>query len=835
MANWAIVIGIDEYWKPEVCLKGAVHDALKVRDWLLDDAGGAVPPRNLSLLLAPSPSSVVPRGLIPDSPTRDSIIAVADRLLRKSEGKGDRFFFHYSGHGFTAEVLGSSVNAIATKDYTDLLYDNSLSLSSIFEYFKATEFREQFFFIDACRNIPLGRPIPRTGALPAPRPSARLGEPAQFCLYATSDWQTAVEIHERGAFTEQLLNGLADRGRAKVFVPARGQHEVTVQSLFQYVQNEVKARKYRVIQYDKAAADLIQVPQGRGNLDANPTLARFKPAEFGDETLTVHVEPREMVSHVGVAITVRDEDDEETTRDELPLVFQLPPRKYRIRGKATGYRPSQRNSWIELYEPSEVIIAFEPAPAGPETEPPVPTASGSGESTRGLGSEGAARTAVLTVESTDALAPLELLDALGTVVDRQSGKLVRLDLEPGLYRVRLRTPEGEAVEREVDLAAGDDERFTMQAPGPRAGLVSELVQRAAFTVRKDNTLEVAGTVGPMATASLSTILSLAGSVANEDLEWGNRLRKVGLRSFRDAAPGSATSGVQVLFGIESVRPGDAGDGDAGEYLRKMKLRVWPQNGPVPATADVPLEFSGIKGLAAFQQAAEPGSYWGSLESLGQPPVVFALAVLPERLTMLIVQRDTAGRMRVFQYHPALTPEERERRDQENAPIPGKTSDESAALRRRQVDLLQRFYLSGQLMQTEQNAVDLLMAKWDEPVAGCLGGYLLLRLGKPDRLGAAAYNLAGHFGNLSDSHVLMAEYQTSISNRDFALVEFGRALDWGLPLCADGLSRLLGAVRDHHLKHANVPLLEAVYQNRVPGLLWSAWVPREFTPGQHLST
>ena len=126
------------------------------------------------------------------------------------------------------------------------------------------------------------------------------------------------------------------------------------------------------------------------------------------------------------------------------------------------------------------------------------------------------------------------------------------------------------------------------------------------------------------------------------------------------------------------------------------------------------------------------------------------------------------------------------------PIPGKSPEESAALRLRQVDLLQRFYLSGQFMQTENTAVDLLEAKWDEPVAGCLGGYLMLRLGKPQELDVAASNLTRHFGNLSDTHVLKAEYQASISYQAVALEEFRQALNQGLPLCADGLSRLYTA-------------------------------------------
>jgi hypothetical protein len=55
MANWAIVIGIDRDWTERACLKGAVADALRIREWLLDPAGGNVPEENMALIPQISP------------------------------------------------------------------------------------------------------------------------------------------------------------------------------------------------------------------------------------------------------------------------------------------------------------------------------------------------------------------------------------------------------------------------------------------------------------------------------------------------------------------------------------------------------------------------------------------------------------------------------------------------------------------------------------------------------------------------------------------------------------------------------------------------------------
>ena len=264
-----------------------------------------------------------------------------------------------------------------------------------------------------------------------------------------------------------MLNGLEGRGRAKVYVPEKRRYEITVANLSTYVKDQVKARKHNVTQNDKAVGDLIQVPQGKGNLDVNPTLVIFEPKEFADETLTVDVKPGEIVPHAGVAITVWSEDPRKNKkRDdirELPLVFRLPPRRYWIGGVAgrlTVKKP------VDLYEPYEVIVDFASATVFLPYLVPKLTPSGPGESTRDLWSKDATMTAALTVESTDPLTPLELVDALGTVVERQSRKLVRLDLKPGLYRALLRTPEGEAVEQEVALTPGDVKRIRMKRRSP---------------------------------------------------------------------------------------------------------------------------------------------------------------------------------------------------------------------------------------------------------------------------------------------------------------------------------------------------------------------------------
>jgi hypothetical protein len=831
MANWAIVIGIDRYWTEQASLKGAVRDALRVRDWLVDVSGGAVPPRNLLLVLGPSAASRVPTGLSYEPATKDRIIEVADMLMRKSDGQGDRFFFHFSGHGLTTRIGGNAVNALAAANFSDLLTENSLSLPSIFAYFKAARFREQFFFIDACRNIPWAGREYDVGKMPPRSADPRFGEPAQFYLFATSDGLKAVELreagHERGAFTDELLNGLKGQGSAKVYCPEVGRYEVSISNLSRYVKKQVSDRRLEVLKSDKLAGGLIQEPQGYGNLDGNPVLGTFEPTEFPNETLELFIDPASAVSATN--LTIRDEEDyveERSAIQTLPVSVPLPPRRYTIRARAAGYEPEKTRWWVDLYGPYRETVRLKRSGFG---EKSVRSASDASEATRSFSTRpNAADVAALDAECSDPLATLELVDASGAVIARAQGKLVRTDLKPGLYRLRLRTPEGPASERLIDLDAGDSEPVQIEAPPlPLTGLVPTLVRGIGGTIDRDNTVEVSEDVGPMAAPSLSTLLSLAGTAANEDTQQSGRLHRLGLAAFRHVAPAGTSSGLQVLVGVDAETAAEV-----ATYLAGFQFRAWALHDPVPEAVARPAPLPQISGLAALGVAREPGSCWVSFEAPGQRPVVCAIAILPGRLTLLVVQRDRGGQLRIFQYQPGLDSDLKLRDEVDISFDPNASRRRNALYYLRQIDLLQRFYQGGQLAVSQSIAWRLLHAKWVEPIAGCLGSYLMLRLGKPRSLHVAANNLTGHFDTLSDSHLIKGESLAADDNApDVVRAAFVAALDRGLPVCADGLPRLASAVATYGIDHPNVRLLEAVQASQVPGLLWSAWAPPAFVPGR----
>jgi hypothetical protein len=130
----------------------------------------------------------------------------------------------------TTWVSGREEGAILMPGFDDDHPEHSLSIRSVLEFFETVQFKDQFFFVDACRSAPkrefdIGRwPIPRR---------RDPGKPPvqQFVLYATSPGLTAAEDRWQGMgeFTKMLIPGL--RGGAKAWSWDRNCYEVRWEKL----------------------------------------------------------------------------------------------------------------------------------------------------------------------------------------------------------------------------------------------------------------------------------------------------------------------------------------------------------------------------------------------------------------------------------------------------------------------------------------------------------------------------------------------------------------------------------------------------------------------------
>jgi hypothetical protein len=428
MDDWAIVIGVDHYpASASWTLRGAVRDAIDMRDWLLSPQGANIAPDHLTLLLAPDPGAPVGVDFI--AATHDNILKAITDLLARSDKRGDRFFFHFSGHGLSVKADLSWKQGILASDFSLTTPNKSLTVTSLFELFQRTSFKHQFFVVDACRNIPLDGirlsdfPYSLDPVIPAP---------PQFVMFATQPGVVALEVgfpgDESGAFTSALLKGLNGEGAAKTWDDESGEYVVRWNELFSAVLEEVRNRKLRV----EAAGDgpLIQEPRQYGERgNENPELGRFQDASVPDEELRIDLAPNPKVLPVA---SVRINSLGGLTKDvsapitALPIVARLRPRTYGVNGVAAGYRPLNTRS-VRLYAPSTVKLEFQedppgvPAPA-PAPAPPAPVAPMNAQLKGGL-----------SVAAGESVAVLQVANEAGTIVATGRGRLVLTDL-PGSTR-----------------------------------------------------------------------------------------------------------------------------------------------------------------------------------------------------------------------------------------------------------------------------------------------------------------------------------------------------------------------------------------------------------------
>ena len=805
MANWAVVIGIDRYWTPNACLKGAVHDALSMRDWLLDPAGGNVPPENLTLVLAPKDAA--PQGTDAAEATTSGIVNAIGSMLKQSGNQGERLYFFYAGHGLTARANQRDENALVCADFTDTMTTNSLALRSLWEFFETLQFQDQFFFVDACRNIPWEDREFEVGRWPLPRKrDPGLPPVQQFILYATSPGLPAGELNEagneRGAFTDALLEGLRGSGKAKVWSSETQNYQVRWERLVDFVKGELEERRLKVA--PGTAQDVLQIPQDAGargvvGRTRNPVLAEYASDKFPNETLEIVLSPEEVVPVVEV--TVLDEVAspvvQRTQLTELPVKVDLPPKTYALHATAPEYDRAVARPPVELYSPCSVPLDLTRAePVQPQAEAPA--------------ADEAAPKSELVIQTKDPLAPIEIADSTGEPLTVSHGTASLSELDPGFYRARLVIPGQETVEEVVEVAPGAERTVELEAPPP-SGLVQDLVDRIQAPVRSDNTVKISDTTGPIAAPRLSTILAVTAGAALNRYKHSRKLRQLDLEEVKKARSPKAPASLYVVLGVDSEN-----DAEATSYVRGVSLRLWRIGDPIPEATDSlrPAAKTANVGDFAYSES-HPGSYWLSIEPPGGKPMVFAVALLHGRLAMLTLEVGSEG-IQVFQYLPSLQP------DRSSSPN-----------RLRKIELMERIMLGGELASGYDLARELLDAKLADPLAGCLGAYLYLRLGRAEELEQAVVNLTSRYADVSDVHVIRGEYEAATGDRKAAGKAFAKAVEVGVPIFGEGLTRLLEGLRAYEIEHPLAALLAQVFERHMSGSLWSVWLPERLTPGEHL--
>ena len=225
MPDYAIVIGIDKYTQPGMDLTYPVEQALKMVGWLLNPAGGKVPPQNLLLLLSPSPDLADSRATAAGVSLKrldalgnlwqanyDRIRAGVPEISRRGAADGDRLFFYCSSHGCRRINFGNE-DALVPADYEAGVRNRSPSPPSF--ALQGGRFREQFFFLDCCRNQAFDE-AQLDSVAPAGGPDPP-DQPQQFVFTRP--------VRRCGRWTARMLTDVRWTGWAgpggRVFVPAR--------------------------------------------------------------------------------------------------------------------------------------------------------------------------------------------------------------------------------------------------------------------------------------------------------------------------------------------------------------------------------------------------------------------------------------------------------------------------------------------------------------------------------------------------------------------------------------------------------------------------------------
>jgi hypothetical protein len=235
-----------------------------------------------------------------------------------------------------------------TPGFDEVHTDHSLAIRSLTEHFETMPFKDQFFFLDACRNIPWANREFEIGRWPIPRQRDPGTPPVQqFILYATSPGLKAHESPWKGAFTGALMEALEGRETSKAWSWERNCYEVRWERLATYANAVMSKRKSDA---QKGAAVPVedvpfQIPQDTGsrgvaNRDRDALLVSFPQGHFPSLELTVdfELEPPYKRADISVLDAVGQPVVSALRVGSGPQSFTLPPKTYAVRAVTSDNR-----------------------------------------------------------------------------------------------------------------------------------------------------------------------------------------------------------------------------------------------------------------------------------------------------------------------------------------------------------------------------------------------------------------------------------------------------------------------------------------------------------------
>ena len=244
--DYAIVVGVTRY--PELTrqgrsadLKGSATDATKMREWLVSDSGGGVPPENVEYVVraAAAPEATA-------DPARDAVVRAFARMWKRcwrangapNVGMGRRLYVYVSGHGLTGD---GDHGVLLCSNSSDSMYSTVSPRGSILAFRQSGFFRQFVVWFDGCMDWTSVEAEP-INYIPPPGNDHTPPGP-MFVAYAARPRLRTVEAQDRngqvrGVFTRALLAGLEGEAACNGKVDARSLEEYLYNCMPRYLPAE---------------------------------------------------------------------------------------------------------------------------------------------------------------------------------------------------------------------------------------------------------------------------------------------------------------------------------------------------------------------------------------------------------------------------------------------------------------------------------------------------------------------------------------------------------------------------------------------------------------------
>ena len=725
----AVIVGIDAYVTQP--LTSAVNDARLFAETLVDL--GLVGGSDIRMLTAPSDNE-------DDLPTRKGILD-ALRPYYTGEEPVDRLFVYYAGHGLlTFADAGRALphTALVPVDVRDLADDGDIliDLDSVLDRLRFSGPAEQFFFIDACRDLGY-EDYPDTTTALGWRSVPPGAERKQAILYAVPPLGKAQSEHGGlGVMTRHLVDAFCGRGIALDYSDDLRKYVVSAESVAAYVEKRVLETV--------GAVPLWQRSYTLPRLDhRDPKTGPIREIDQPGVThLTVYVRPQDAEVATHVRLTQMDNPVSSWPPNSYRQPFAVKPRRYWLEAESDAGWADPAQQRIDAREEHEATVEIRPRTGEPTAGPPVYQEAGP--------SEPDVETIPETTEFFRPPAPqgtiiAEALEPQSTVELQQIDppylrwatpqRLIQ-PVPPGAYRIRFRLGREIFSQSEVDVRDRTVVRVT-----PTIG-ASPLTQELIGPSWPRTQAVVSETIGPIQAGVQATALPIIGI---KPFDTTHEL----FREFDGAVPQLDPH----AFGMRPVSLVLAIDGN------RWPLPASEMLGTIRATADsisgateIPVARPGTDartqriGLGIIQAPAH--SFTIHVRSPYVGGITLAAASLHRRVTVIALTFRPDGSFDL---------------SQNLLRIPGLDYDEpvtniSYGRMLRDLQLGQRLYDSSELVERSGGSrllTDLLYAKWTDPILSCMAAFAWSDADLPsgDLLATTARNLRRYFGDLPDTRVV----------------------------------------------------------------------------------